>query len=158
MDRRLKFLVMMVGFLSLGLVPTVICILFPPQLAIIENKNTAGINVSLNNWYKTRDYPGIDLPSRLVEKIEKQITAKNNWPESIEIEQNPESRTISILRGKDNGLINTVQFYEPGGVHKQTNFNVEDHKNIDIEKLNAGNYFILLEINGTVYVKKILIG
>jgi len=158
MDRRLKFLVMMVGFLSLGLVPTIICILFPPQLAIIENKNTDGINVSLNNWYKTRDYPSVDLPSRLVEKIEKQITVKNNWPESIVIEQNPESQTINILTGKVSKVINTVQFYEPGGVHKQTNFNAGDHKNISIEKLNAGNYFILLEINGTVYVKKILIG
>jgi len=51
----------MIVFLVVGLVPTIICIVYPPQLAIIEKKTVNGVNVSLNNWYKTRDYPGADF-------------------------------------------------------------------------------------------------
>jgi len=150
MDKR--FFLLMVTFLIVGLVPTIICIIYPPQFAIIEKQTTNGVNVGLNNWYKTRDYPSVDLPEKLVQKLENQ----DFLPKNINITQDGNKKAI-LLQKETSKIIKSLQFYGIDGRHKQTTYLVNNENQIDISNLNGGNYLILLDIDGTVFLKKLLL-
>ena len=105
----------MIVFLVVGLVPTIICILFPPQLAIIEKATPRGVHVGLNNWYTTRDYPSTDLPKRLLQKI----TEQNKFSNPVGIRQ--EARTL-IFEPNESEIVQVVQIYSLNGKHQQTTY------------------------------------
>jgi len=146
MDKR--FFLLMIVFLIVGLVPTIICILYPPQLAIIEKEAAPNVHVGLNNWYATRDYPSADIPERLLQKVKNQHT----FPDNIHIEQ--DKRTLAI---KYNELktVKLVQIYNLMGIHRQTTYLLNNENRIDINKLNKGNYLILLDVEEIIYLKEI---
>jgi len=60
-----------IGFLLLGLVPTILCIVFPPTYGLVEQESNSGLNVTLNNWYKTREHPTIEMPKKIVASLQR---------------------------------------------------------------------------------------
>jgi len=148
MDKR--FLLLMAVFLTVALVPTIICILYPPQLAIIEQSVEPGIQVGLNNWYTTRDYPSAELPERFYSKLN---PIQNS---NIQVEQDSEQAKVKV-QIEDGMILRCIQFYDLNGIHKQTTFLAYNKKTVNVEKLNTGEYWVLLDIDGTVYLKKVLI-
>jgi len=140
----------MIVFLIVGLVPTIICILYPPQLAIIEKATDPNVHVGLNNWYATRDFPSVDLPERLLQKVKN----KNTFPNNIQLEQ--DKRTL-IIKSDEPKTVQLVQVYNLMGIHQQTTYLLNNENQIDINKLNKGNYLILLDVEETIYLKEISI-
>jgi len=140
----------MITFLIVGLVPTIICILYPPQLAIIEKAAPEGVHVGLNNWYTTRDYPSSDIPERLLQKVK----SKNTFTNEVQIQQDNQTLIIQTTNAQQ---VKLLQLYNLAGTHKQTTYLPNQQNRIDIQNLNSGEYLILIEANGTVYLKEITI-
>lgn len=138
----------MIVFLVVGLVPTIICILFPPQLAIIEKETAPDVHVGLNNWYATRDYPSADLPEKLLEKMKNQ----NTFPNDIHLVKDEHTLVIETNKPK---TVKLVQVYNLKGIHQQTTYLLNNENKIDMSKLKKGNYLILLDVDGIIYLKEI---
>ncbi len=140
----------MMVFLVVGLVPTIICILYPPQLAIIEKEAPQGVHVGLNNWYTTRDFPSANLPDRLLQKI----TSQNQLSNPVNVRQEEQSL---IIEPANSETVQVVQLYTLTGKHQQTTYLLNREKMVNIDKLNNGNYLMLLDVEGTVYLSKFYI-
>jgi len=88
----------------------------------------------------------------LVKKLENQDFFLKN----ISIEQDENKKAV-LIRKKASQTAKSLQFYSLNGKHKQTNYLVKNENQVDISKLTSGNYLILLDVDGTVFLKKLLL-
>lgn len=147
------------GFLILGLVPTILCILFPPTLGLLEKSNDTGFNITLNNWFNTREHPSVDLPQKVIASLQNDtVNSKEVFDNLFSTNFQPQKKRLSIQLKEENIKTASASLYNMNGKHAQTaffsdaNFNIPLNKNIVIN-----DYYLLLNVNGKSYSKKITI-
>lgn len=146
------------GFLILGLIPTIICILFPPTLGLIEKPVENGINVTLNNWFNTREHPSIEMPQNVITSIKNDTkNLKQLFDNQFSINLQPQKKILNIELKQNNKKLAAASFYHLNGTHAHTTLFSNSNFNILLENIAANDYYMLLNFEGNTYSKMITI-
>lgn len=146
------------GFLILGLIPTIICILFPPILGIVEKAPKNGLNVSLNNWYNTREHPSIEMPSNIMASLQKNESNSNQLFESqFSLNFQSQNKVLNIQPTQKSKQISIASFYNIKGEHINTTYFTNSNYDILLENVAANDYYLLLNADGNTFSKKITV-
>jgi len=144
------------GFLILGLIPTIICILFPPTLGLLEKQTENGFNVTLNNWYNTREHPSIEIPENILASLQNKNEAvdqlfDSHFSTSIKFQ----TKVLNIQLKKENKATCIASLYSLKGVHTNTTYFSNSNFDILLENVAANDYYLLLNVDEKTYSKKI---
>lgn len=146
------------GFLILGLIPTIICILFPPTLGLIEKTTESRLNVTLNNWFNTREHPSIEMPENVITSIKNNTkNLKQVFDSQFSISLQPQINVLNIKLKQNNKNIATASLYNMNGTHVHTTYFSNSNFDILLENVAANDYYMLLNVEGKTYSKKITI-
>jgi len=146
------------GFLILGLVPTVICILFPPKLGLIEKPTKSGLNVTLNNWYNTREHPSIEMSEAVLASLENENTLGTQLFDShFSIKFQSQKKILNIQLKKENKTTVSASLYNMKGEHTNTTYFSNSKFDIPLKNIFSNYYYLLLNVEGNTYSKKITI-
>jgi len=148
-----------IGFLILGLVPTILCIIFPPTLGLLEKTNENGLNTILNNWFNTREHPSVELSEKVITSMQNNALNNNDAFDNLfSINLKPQNKMLNIQLKQENIKTASASLYNLKGKHINTTFFSSSNFNIPLdEKIVSNDYYMLLNIEGKTYSKKITI-
>jgi len=145
-----------VGFLILGLVPTILCILYPPTYGIIEEKSQNGNNVSINNWYNTRKHPSIEMSEKVLQLLQNNNVQNDKLFDShFKSSLQSENKVLNIQLEKENKATASGSLYNMEGAHVHTTYFSNSNFDIPLNNIAANNYYLLINVNEKTFSKKI---
>jgi len=147
------------GFLILGLIPPILCIIFPPTLGLLEKTDKNGLNTTLNNWYNTREHPSVDLPEKVIASLQKENLKNDELFDSLFITNwQPLKELLNIQLKQKNNETASAGLYAAKGTHIHTAFFSNSNFNIPLnKKMLVNDYYLLLNVSGKTHSKKITI-
>jgi|GEM_PF-2708591 len=147
-----------IGFLLLGLVPTILCIVFPPTYGLVEQESNNGLNVTLNNWYKTREHPTIEMPKKIVASLQRNKLKSDQLFDSHFITTlQSKNKALNIKLKQENKLTANGSLYNMQGQHLQTTIFSNSNFNISLNNIGSNYYYLIINVEGNTYSKKIKI-
>lgn len=147
-----------IGFLILGLVPTIVCILYPPTYGIVEAKSQNGNNVSINNWYNTRKHPSIKMSEKVIELLQNTSSENDQLFDSyFTTNLQSKNKVLNIQLTKENKATASASLYNMKGDHIHTTYFANSNFDIPLKNIAANKYYLLLNLNDKTFSKKITI-